>query len=81
MFVSGVLPIPRVEEITDPAGRKLVVHYTFGGVPTIDWVTREFPNDVGLSTDYAYDAENRLTDIVLPKEFSGQKARLRAQRL
>ena len=73
MFVSGVLPIPRVEEITDPAGRKLVVHYTFQGIPTIDWVTQEFPNDIGLSTDYSYEADNRLTDIVRPKEFSGQK--------
>lgn len=72
-LVTGVLPIPRVQEITDPAGRKLVIQYTPGQAPTIDRAALQFPGDLGLTTDYAYSSDNKLTDVVLPKEFAGSR--------
>jgi len=71
-LLSGTFPIPRISEITDPAGRKLVVHYQVGEPARIDWITREYPGDIGLSTRYRY-TDGLLSDIILPREFGGQR--------
>jgi YD repeat-containing protein len=72
--VTGILPIPRVDTVIDPTGRTIEFHYTVDDTPKLDWLTRTFPGDVGLSTSYRYNPRNLLVDIIRPKGF-GQPGR------
>jgi YD repeat-containing protein len=70
--VRGTFPIPRIKEIVDFAGRKIVFNYKNSDTePVLESIRREF-GDVHMTTRYGYEGEHLLTQIISPKEASGQ---------